>query len=156
MQLRSLNSNSNGSSQDGLSYTIVRPGGLTEETPLGVSGVALGQGDLLSGRISRVSANRFEALPRLVISLMLSLAIAIGFFLSFSQDDVAAICVEAVSRKSAADVTIECFNKDSSQPLDAGIVNNIFKGGASKEPIMSEQRVGSTWDEIFNGLKTDA
>ena len=37
--------------QGKLSYTIIRPGGLTEEPPLGVSLVELNQGDDRSGRI---------------------------------------------------------------------------------------------------------
>ena len=36
-----------------LGYTIVRPGGLTEEEPLGVAGLELNQKDEKSGRISR-------------------------------------------------------------------------------------------------------
>jgi putative NADH-flavin reductase len=36
-----------------LSFTVVRPGGLTEEEPLGVTGLELNQDDAKSGRISR-------------------------------------------------------------------------------------------------------
>jgi nucleoside-diphosphate-sugar epimerase len=37
----------------GLGYTIVRPGGLTEDPPRGVQAIELNQGDDYSGRISR-------------------------------------------------------------------------------------------------------
>ena len=39
--------------KQGLTYTIVRPGGLTEDPIRGVSEIALSQGDVRSGRISR-------------------------------------------------------------------------------------------------------
>jgi uncharacterized protein YbjT (DUF2867 family) len=39
--------------QGGLTYTIVRPGGLTEDPIRGVSEIELNQGDMKSGRISR-------------------------------------------------------------------------------------------------------
>jgi len=42
-----------GKSSKELGYTIVRPGGLTEEEPLGVQGIAVNQRDEKSGRISR-------------------------------------------------------------------------------------------------------
>lgn len=35
------------------SYTIIRPGGLLEDPPLGCSAIELNQGDVMSGRISR-------------------------------------------------------------------------------------------------------
>jgi hypothetical protein len=37
----------------GVGYTVVRPGGLTDKPPLGVSAVELNQGDDKSGRIAR-------------------------------------------------------------------------------------------------------
>ena len=36
-----------------IGYTVVRPGGLTRDPPLGVSAVELNQGDTKSGRIAR-------------------------------------------------------------------------------------------------------
>jgi len=39
--------------QKGLGYTIIRPGGLTNTEPLGVSELTLNQGDTISGRLSR-------------------------------------------------------------------------------------------------------
>ena len=36
-----------------MTYTVVRPGGLTEEPPVGVGALELNQGDVKSGRISR-------------------------------------------------------------------------------------------------------
>lgn len=52
-QVRSLyaaHQQSNNSNSE-LSYTIIRPGGLTEEEGLGVQGLELNQGDTKSGRI---------------------------------------------------------------------------------------------------------
>ena len=39
--------------QQGIGYTIVRPGGLTNEEPVGSAGLELNQGDTKSGRLSR-------------------------------------------------------------------------------------------------------
>ncbi|CAN0256953.1 unnamed protein product [Phaeothamnion confervicola] len=41
------------SSKPGLSYTIVRPGGLTLDSTAGAAAVELSQGDVKSGRIAR-------------------------------------------------------------------------------------------------------
>ena len=41
-----------------LTYTVIRPGGLTEEPARGVSALELNQGDLKSGRISRFDVAR--------------------------------------------------------------------------------------------------
>ena len=42
-----------GPGTDAPSYTIIRPGGLLEDPPLGCSAIELNQGDVMSGRISR-------------------------------------------------------------------------------------------------------
>uniref|UniRef100_A0A7S1TY36 NAD(P)-binding domain-containing protein n=1 Tax=Phaeomonas parva TaxID=124430 RepID=A0A7S1TY36_9STRA len=93
-----------------LTYTIVRPGGLTEEPLKGVKGIALNQGDEFIGRIGR--------------------------------EDVAAVCVEAISQKSAANAIIEAYDRDTAQPL--------VKGAAP-----TRQRLGDTWDEMFAGVSAN-
>lgn len=52
-ELRRLYSNLDGDDGKTLSYTIIRPGGLTMDPPVGFTGVGISQGDEMSGRISR-------------------------------------------------------------------------------------------------------
>lgn len=107
----------------GATYTIVRPGGLTEEPSKGPSALELNQGDTKSGRIARA--------------------------------DVAALCVECVTEKSAANCTFECYEKGSAQPIGSVGLNNLFKGGASDMTSGLECQ-GGTWPELVKGLKGDA
>ena len=55
-----------GLASKGIGYTVVRPGGLTRDAPLGVAAVELNQGDDKSGRIARsdVAAICVECLAR--------------------------------------------------------------------------------------------
>ena len=53
--------------RDECDYVIVRPGGLTEDEPKGVSAVELNQGDDKSGRISRADVAAF-CVPRIITS----------------------------------------------------------------------------------------
>ena len=108
-----------------LSYTIIRPGGLTEDEPRGVTAVELNQGDDRSGRISRW--------------------------------DVAAVAVECVSAPSASAVTIECYYKDTSQPLaNVGLSNILKKTNKNSERVLTgKERNGDTWSAIFRGLIVD-
>ena len=109
-----------------LSYTIIRPGGLTEDEPRGVSSIELNQGDERSGRISRW--------------------------------DVAAIAIESLNAKEAADVTLECYYADTAQPLANVGISNIFKKtvkDAEGRALTGKERTGTSWEAIFRGLTAD-
>lgn len=76
----------------GLTYTVVRPGGLTDD-PGGEHGIIFEQGDTISGRISR--------------------------------DDVAEVCVQALTNSHAYGKTFEIIgDEDASAPTD---FNSIFE-----------------------------
>ena len=106
-------------------YTVVRPGGLTEDPPRGVSALELNQGDETSGRISR--------------------------------EDVAAICVESITREDAANATFECYNWDAAKPLGEVGFSNMLKMTSAESEMKrtGSERRGSTWDDIFAGLTPD-
>ena len=110
----------------GRAYTVVRPGGLTEDPARGVSAVELNQGDTTSGRISR--------------------------------NDVAAICVESITREDAANATFECYYRDSAKPLgEVGLSNMMKSTSADGEvPQTGKERRGDSWDALFAGLIADA
>jgi len=112
--------------RDGQHYTVVRPGGLSEEPARGPSALELNQGDETSGRISR--------------------------------DDVAAICVESITREDAKNVTFECYDADTAKPLGEVGLSNMMKatGDGDGVPRTGLERRGSTWDDIFAGLRPDA
>lgn len=107
-------------------YTVVRPGGLSEDPARGVSALELNQGDEISGRISR--------------------------------EDVAAICVESITREDAANATFECYSWDAAKPLGEVGLSNVMKATTSEGEVTKtgKERRGSTWDELFTGLSADA
>ena len=108
------------------SYTVVRPGGLTAGPVTGVSNVELNQQDTKSGRIARA--------------------------------DVAEICVECINYSEAADKTFECYYKDTAKPLNDVGLSNILKKKTSEEEAAAAatglERRGSTWKELFTGLRS--
>ena len=107
-------------------YTVVRPGGLTEDPARGVSALELNQGDEMSGRISR--------------------------------EDVAAICVESITRDDAANATFECYSWDAAKPLGEVGLSNMMKatnGEGEEVKKTGSERRGATWDAIFAGLTPD-
>ena len=110
----------------GRAYTVVRPGGLTEDPARGVSAVELNQGDTTSGRISR--------------------------------NDVAAICVESITREDAANATFECYYRDSAKSLGEVGLSNMMKATSAEGevPQTGKERRGDSWDALFAGLVADA
>lgn len=104
------------------SYTIIRPGGLTIEEPLGAAGIELNQKDEVSGRISRW--------------------------------DVASLCIECIGSKDCANVTLECYNKDTKKPLNEVGLSNLFKkkDSESGQFLTGYERQGSTYSQLFKGL----
>lgn len=112
--------------QEGLSYTVVRPGGLTEEPSLGsVEGLELNQGDSKSGRIARADV---------------------------ANICVEALFYPELSGRT----TLECYNADTGAPLASVGISNIFKTKTDKDSFVSGRECrGSTWTELFSGLEKD-
>jgi uncharacterized protein YbjT (DUF2867 family) len=118
-------SNSEGSS---LTYTIVRPGGLTEESPVGVTGLELNQGDVVSGRISRAD----------VASLCIESVQYPGLAGKTTYE-----CYAGDTGKPLQSVGFSNIFKQTTSSDDA----NIFKSG--------KERRGDTWEKLFTGLDKD-
>lgn len=111
---------------EGLSYTIVRPGGLTEEPSLGtVGGLELNQGDSKSGRIARADV---------------------------ANICVEALSYPELTGRT----TLECYSADTGAPLASVGISNIFKQKTEKDAFVSGRECrGSTWKELFSGLEKD-
>uniref|UniRef100_A0A7S3UTL3 NAD(P)-binding domain-containing protein n=1 Tax=Heterosigma akashiwo TaxID=2829 RepID=A0A7S3UTL3_HETAK len=110
-----------------LGYTVVRPGGLTEEPAKGVAALELNQGDTKSGRIARA--------------------------------DVAEIAVRALLDPAAKNTVFECYDADTSKPLNAVGASNIMKKKTSTEEAAATstglERRADSWGGLFKGLKPD-
>lgn len=124
--VRSLYAVGSPAEQAGLSYTVVRPGGLTEEPSLeSVAGLELNQGDTKSGRVARadVADVCVEALS---------------------------------SPQLTGRTTFELYNADTGAPLASVGISNIFKQKTDNESFVSGRECrGSTWTELFGGLEKD-
>ena len=107
-------------------YTIIRPGGLTEEEPKGVGALELNQGDTISGRIARadVAALCIEAtlFPKLTGGTTFE-------------------CYEADTAKPLQTVGLSNIMKQKSKAEDI--------------PLSSKARRGATFSDIFTGLEKD-
>jgi uncharacterized protein YbjT (DUF2867 family) len=111
-----------------LTYTIVRPGGLTEDPPVGVTGLELNQGDGVSGRISRTD----------VASLCIESVQYPGLAGGTTYE-----CYTADTGKPLQSVGLSNIFKQTSSSND----DTVFKSG-------KEQR-GDTWENLFTGLDKD-
>jgi hypothetical protein len=111
-----------------LTYTVIRPGGLTEEPAQGVSALALNQGDTLSGRISRYD--------------VASLCIAETLYPQYTSATTFE-CYDADTGKSLNTVGFSNIMKQTQT--------------TSNEPTsMNErERRGTTYEELFRGLERD-
>jgi hypothetical protein len=126
--VRALYADGTPAHERGLSYTVVRPGGLTEEPSLdSVEGLELNQGDTKSGRISRADVANIcvEALayPELT-----------------------------------GGTTLECYNADTGAPLGSVGMSNIFKQKTDSKDggfVSGRECRGGTWKELFGGLEKD-
>lgn len=124
--VRELYASGSPADKEGLSYTVVRPGGLTEEESLGsVSDLELNQGDSKSGRIARADVANIcvEALYN----------------------------PELTGR-----TTFECYNADTGAPLASVGISNILKAKTEKANFVSGRECrGSSWKEMFGSLEKD-
>lgn len=112
---------------DGIcTYTIVRPGGLTEEEGKGVSFLELNQGDTKSGRIARAD----------VAALCVE-----SIFYPNCTGGTTFECYDAETGKPLQTVGISNILKQKNDP---------------SEFVTGYECRGKTFEEIFNGLKKDA
>ena len=110
-----------------LGYTIVRPGGLTEDPSLGVEAVELNQGDEKSGRIARadVAAVCVESI--------------------FAKD----------AARATLEVYYKDTGKPLAEVGLSNIFKMKRKSEEMGAPVRYEKR-GSTWAALFKGLVPDA
>lgn len=111
--------------RDGLTYTIIRPGGLTIEEPVGVSGLELNQGDTKSGRISRadVAALCVEAIRY--------------------PDLTGAATFECYNADTAKPLQ------------SVGMSNILKQTSSDPSVLTGKERRGRNWKDIFTGLEKD-
>lgn len=109
-------------------YTVIRPGGLTEETAKGVGALELNQGDTKSGRIARADVANLciesTLFPKLTAAKTFE-------------------CYEAETGKPLQSVGISNILKQTNKSSE-----KVFVSG--------KERRGATFEEIFNGLEADA
>ena len=107
------------------SYTIIRPGGLTEEESLGASALELNQGDTKSGRIARADV------AKLCVQSVLNPKLTENTtFECYNKDTGAPLASVGVSNIMKAKTNTEDF-------------------------VSGRECLGSTWEEIFSGLERD-
>ena len=114
------------SGKQGLTYTIVRPGGLTEDPIRGVSEVALSQGDVRSGRISRYDVAKLCVEATLYPELTASTTFE---------------CFDADTGKELGSV---------------GMSNLLKQKSAPSELANEKDLRGKSYKEIFSSLQKDA
>lgn len=112
----------------GLSYTVIRPGGLTEEPSLGVAALELNQGDTKSGRISRADVGL--------------LCIESTFYPQLTGGTTFE-CYNADTGKPLAAVGI------------SNILKAKNKDGDSNVYLTGKEHRGDTWEALFVGLDKD-
>lgn len=108
-------------------YTIIRPGGLTEEEGKGVLALELNQGDTKSGRIARTD----------VASLCVESTIYPQLTGATTFE-----CYDADTGKPLATVGMSNIMKAKNKADDV-----VFTSG--------KERKGQTWEELFTGLEKD-
>jgi NAD(P)H-binding len=109
----------------GLTYTVIRPGGLTEDPARGVGAMELNQGDTKSGRISRFDV------AKLCVEATLYPELTGGTTFE---------CYDADTGKPLETV---------------GMSNILKKKSDPSEFVTGYERRGDTYQELFRGLKKD-
>ncbi len=108
-------------------YTVIRPGGLTEDEGRGVSALELNQGDTKSGRIARAD--------------VASLCVEASVYTKLAGGTTFE-CYDADTAKPLATVGMSNIMKAKNKSND-----EVFTSG--------KERRGNTWEEIFTGLEMD-
>ena len=111
--------------KQGLTYTIVRPGGLTEDPNRGVSEIELNQGDTKSGRISRFDVAKLCVEASLYPELTGSTTFE---------------CYDGDTGKGLGSVGISNILKKKSEP---------------SEFVTGKERRGQSYKALFSGLEKD-
>ena len=111
--------------KQGLTYTIVRPGGLTEDPIRGVSEIELNQGDTKSGRISRFDVAK--------LCVEASLYPEVTGSTTFE-------CYDADTGKGLGSV---------------GMSNILKKKADPSEFVTGKERRGQSYKALFSGLEKD-
>mmetsp|Transcript_19537 Transcript_19537/g.47161 ORF Transcript_19537/g.47161 Transcript_19537/m.47161 type:complete len:371 (-) Transcript_19537:56-1168(-) len=122
----SLPKDSQQQSSSSPTYTIIRPGGLTEEPPRGVTAMELNQGDLKTGRISRYD----------VASLCVESTLWPKLTGGTTYE-----CYDYDTGKTLGAVGLSNILKQKADP--------------SAEPTTGFERRGNTYSELFTGLQKD-
>ena len=107
-------------------YTVVRPGGLTEDAAKGVSALELNQGDTKSGRIARSDVA----------------AICVESLASDAAKDATFECYDADTAKPLSSVGLSNILKQTNAKDDSVVLSG-------------KERAGATWPELFRGLERD-
>ena len=110
---------------EGVTYTVIRPGGLTEEPGRGVAALELNQGDTKSGRISRYD--------------VANLCIESTFYPELTGGTTYE-CYDADTGKSLNSVGMSNIMKQKTDPAE-------FTTG--------KERNGDSWKALFTGLERD-
>lgn len=106
-------------------YTIIRPGGLTEDPPRGVTAIELNQGDEKTGRISRYD--------------VASLCVESTFYPKVSGGTTFE-CYDYDTGKTLQAV---------------GLSNILKQKAGPSEPMTGYEQRGSSYQELFTGLQKD-
>eukprot|EP00521_Asterionellopsis_glacialis_P005955 CAMPEP_0195271418 /NCGR_PEP_ID=MMETSP0706-20130129/15059_1 /TAXON_ID=33640 /ORGANISM="Asterionellopsis glacialis, Strain CCMP134" /LENGTH=129 /DNA_ID=CAMNT_0040327127 /DNA_START=44 /DNA_END=430 /DNA_ORIENTATION=+ len=107
-------------------YTVIRPGGLTEDPPRGVEALELNQGDTKSGRISRSD----------VASLCVEAPLNAKYTSKTTFE-----CYDGDTGKPLQSV---------------GLSNILKQKTSSPEDFVTGRECrGKTWEELFSGLESD-
>jgi len=115
-----------GSSNSQLGYTIVRPGGLTEEALLGVKAIELNQGDTKSGRIARADVAE----------------VCVEALFCKSAKNTTFECYYADTAKPLDGVGVSNLLKKKTKEEEA--------------VVLGLERRGDSWAQLFDGLRVDA
>ena len=124
--VRSMYANLNKEGIEGLTYTIVRPGGLTEDPIRGVSEIELNQGDMKSGRISRYD--------------LAKLCVEASFYPDLTGSTTFE-CYDADTAKGLGSVGMSNILKQKTDP---------------SEFVTGKERRGQSYKSLFSGLEKDA
>jgi NAD(P)H-binding len=111
--------------EDKMTYTVIRPGGLTEDPARGVAALELNQGDTKSGRISRFD--------------VASLCVESTFFPELTARTTFE-CYDSDTGKSLGEVGLSNIMKSKVDP---------------SAMITGKERHGDTFQELFRGLERD-
>ena len=111
--------------KESLTYTIIRPGGLTEDPVRGVSEIELNQGDTKSGRISRYDVAK--------------LCVEAPFYPELTGSTTFE-CYDADTGKGLGSVGVSNILKQKSSP---------------SEFVTGKERRGKSYKELFSGLEKD-